>query len=284
MPFALTLCLVRSQALAPEQKLTYKEGGPAAEARFEGGVAGFEARSFRGCGIMTSEPFEVSDDNESLQMLTRNSQIGEFYVMSPPQVPPQGDSTMYTCDIMIFDEERDAHVRISWNEALKATLCSAKFDENGKMSEPSPFLTSHNTVKLSNGAAGKKLLTEWAAAAAAWADFNSKKDGDYETTVADHGKDVRIIVARPFIEHAMHNVIMAVAGRDVRCLATLNSVRVRARAAHTFPLLPADGRHAVRPGGHAALGQVRTSAWPTPSHPCVLPCSRPLLFACSAPR
>ena len=42
------------QALAPEQKLTYKEGGPAAEARFEGGVAGFEARSFRGCGVFTS--------------------------------------------------------------------------------------------------------------------------------------------------------------------------------------------------------------------------------------
>ena len=48
-------------ALAPEQKLTYKEGGPAAEARFEAGVSGFEARSFRGCGVVTSEPFEVSD-------------------------------------------------------------------------------------------------------------------------------------------------------------------------------------------------------------------------------
>ena len=42
-------------------ELTYKEGGPAAEARFEGGVAGMEARAFRGCGVMTSEPFEVSD-------------------------------------------------------------------------------------------------------------------------------------------------------------------------------------------------------------------------------
>ena len=41
-------------------ELTYKEGGPAAEARFEAGVAGFEARAFRGCGIFTSEPFEVS--------------------------------------------------------------------------------------------------------------------------------------------------------------------------------------------------------------------------------
>jgi hypothetical protein len=43
-------------ALAPEEKLTYKEGGPAAEARFEAGVAGYEARAFRGCGIFTSEP------------------------------------------------------------------------------------------------------------------------------------------------------------------------------------------------------------------------------------
>ena len=48
-------------ALAPEAKLTYEKGGPAAEARFEAGVAGFEARAFRGCGIFTSEPFEVSD-------------------------------------------------------------------------------------------------------------------------------------------------------------------------------------------------------------------------------
>ena len=48
-------------ALAPEAKLSYKEGGPSAAAAFEAGVAGVEARAFRGCGIFTSEPFEVSD-------------------------------------------------------------------------------------------------------------------------------------------------------------------------------------------------------------------------------
>ena len=37
-------------ALAPEQKLTYKEAGPAGVAAFEAGVAGQEARAFRGCG------------------------------------------------------------------------------------------------------------------------------------------------------------------------------------------------------------------------------------------
>ena len=60
----LTHC-VHVQALAPEAKLTYEKGGPAAEARFEAGVAGFEARAFRGCGIFTSEPFEVSDGAQS---------------------------------------------------------------------------------------------------------------------------------------------------------------------------------------------------------------------------
>ena len=159
-------------------------------------MAGFEARSFRGCGVVTSEPFEVSDDNESLQMLTRNSQIGEFYVMAPPQVKPKGDNGMHTCDIMIFDEERDAHVRIGWREALEATLCA----------QNAPFLAKHGSTKM----AGGSDLTTWAAAANAWADYNDATSNDYDSL----DKDVRIIVARPFIEHTMHNVIMCVAGRD----------------------------------------------------------------------
>ena len=43
-------------ALAPEQKLTYPLGGPSAQAAFEGGVQGFEAKSFRGLGVFTSTP------------------------------------------------------------------------------------------------------------------------------------------------------------------------------------------------------------------------------------
>ena len=30
--------------------------------------------------------YEVSDDQDSVQMLQRSSQVGEFYRMSPPQV------------------------------------------------------------------------------------------------------------------------------------------------------------------------------------------------------
>lgn len=43
-------------SIAPEAKLTYPLGGPPAAAAFESGVQGFEARDFRGLGVMTSTP------------------------------------------------------------------------------------------------------------------------------------------------------------------------------------------------------------------------------------
>ena len=97
----------------------YKEAGPAGQAAFAAGVAGFEAKAFRGCGVVTSDPYEVSDDQDSVQMLTRSTQIGEFYIMMPPQVKPT-DSGKHTADLLIFDEESDKHVRISWEDAMYA--------------------------------------------------------------------------------------------------------------------------------------------------------------------
>ena len=48
-------------SLAPEQKLTYPLAGPAGPAAFNAGMAGFEAQTFRGLGVFTSTPYEVSD-------------------------------------------------------------------------------------------------------------------------------------------------------------------------------------------------------------------------------
>jgi len=201
-------------ALAPEEKLSYKEGGPAAEARFEAGVAGFEARAFRGCGIFTSEPFEVSDDADSVQMLTRSSQIGEFYVMSPPQVNP-GKSAQYSCDILIFDEESDRHVRVTWAEALAACCIEQAAVEGGGEATPGIDATtklSFPTDKMPE--AGD--LAAWYAAADAWAKATGDEAPAEMTDDAFKAldKDIRIVVARPFIEHLMHNVIMTVSGRD----------------------------------------------------------------------
>jgi hypothetical protein len=107
-------------ALAPEEKISYKEGGAAALANFEAGAAGFEARAFRGCGVVTSDPFEVSDDQESIQMLQRYSQVGEFYVMSAPAIPPKPNQKGFM-DIMVYDEESDRHVKITYRQAIEAT-------------------------------------------------------------------------------------------------------------------------------------------------------------------
>ena len=73
--------LLLYMSLAPEEKLLYKEGGPSAVATFDAGYEGFASRAYRGMGVVTSDPFEISDDSEAVQMLQRTSQIGEFYVM-----------------------------------------------------------------------------------------------------------------------------------------------------------------------------------------------------------
>ena len=187
-------------------------------------------------------------------MLTRNSQIGEFYVMSPPQVPPK-DGGLYTCDIMIFDEERDAHVRISWNEALKATLVQAS--EQVQRRARSSRTRQRMLVRHQGR---KKPLTDWAKAAAAWGEFN---DGKQRTRTArqwttphsqDFGIDIRIVVARPFIEHTMHNVDH---GRRRPRHRSRWPLKLR-RHTQPCPDRPPSNhrrRDALRPRGHAALGQ-----------------------------
>ena len=195
-------------ALAPEQKLTYKEGGPSAEARFEGGVAALQSTSFRGCSVFTSEPFEVSDDADSVQMLTRNSQVGEFYIMQPPQTDPAPTGTeeekqakaTNSCDILIFDEESDRHVRVTWQDAMNACCIGDGGDDTvDKGTE-----MSVKTKKMTN-----KTLGQWKEAARAINDYNQGKKLYNEID-----PEIRIVIARPFIEHLMHSAVLTVAGRD----------------------------------------------------------------------
>jgi hypothetical protein len=177
-------------ALAPEEKLTYKEAGPAGAATFEAGVEGYKARAFRGCGVFTSEPFEVSDDNDSVQMLTRNVQVGEFYVMEPPQTKPGKQNQIGSCDILIYNEEKDMLARIKWEDAVKATLAE-RIDDTTVMT-------------------GGMTLSEWKNQAKFWSDFNTDETVDFN----EDYRNVRIILARPFIEHMMHSAILTVAGRE----------------------------------------------------------------------
>ena len=58
-------------SVGDEGKIRFIEGGATAVTKFEEGVAGYEARAFRGMGVFTSMPFEVSDDSDSVQLLQR---------------------------------------------------------------------------------------------------------------------------------------------------------------------------------------------------------------------
>ena len=75
--------------------------------------------------------YEVSDDQDSVQMLQRSSQIGEFYRMSPPEV---WDGTKRLpqsyLDLMIYDEESDRHVHITALAALAASCYGVKGGPN----------------------------------------------------------------------------------------------------------------------------------------------------------
>jgi len=204
-------------SLAPEEKVSYAVAGPKADATFEAGAAGFTARGFRGCGIFTSEPFEVSDDQDSVQMLTRSSQVGEFYVMMPPQTEPRDGDGRHTADLLIYDEESDKHVRISWDDAVEATMIGAatQTKAQAKLVGKIGVETASNTaIPLSDN----MNLKEWREAATKISAYNKGKVGataaPLYSTLDGKTLDCRIVLARPFIEHLMHSAILAVSGRS----------------------------------------------------------------------
>jgi len=206
--------LLLYMATAPEEKIKYMEGGERAITRFEEGVQGYETRAFRGLGVFSSTPYEVSDDQDSVQMLQRSSQVGEFYRMSPPPVwdarkplPPQ------YMDIMIYDEETDQLKHIPFSQALyacgldgddlmnafdwanmKAKYKREKFDTDGK----TVLELGYPEIRTTQDKEGKFYFTDdliAAVAAGAWV-------------------PVCITIARPFMEHLMMSAVATVSGRD----------------------------------------------------------------------
>lgn len=256
-------------------------------ANFEAGVEGFTTRAFRGCGIVTSEPFEVSDgthstteldrsavtptlltrcdwvlwslcaDMEAVQMLQRFTQVGEFYVMSPPINPPD-DGKSGAMDVLLYDEESDRHVRITWESALEACcigglplttpIGSAYKDILPKnLSDALAAATAAANVAAVTAAeeaidayyspkrlkdallaatgdtaattAVKKAMSDyprtltvekWKDTADEWSALNK----NWDKTKADNLKPVCIVIARPFIEHAMLSAVLTVSGGD----------------------------------------------------------------------
>ena len=247
-------------ALAPEEKLTFEKAGPTGQAAFEAGVAGFEARAFRGCGVVMSDPYEVSDgtfethpnlglrererrqplacmscpmchdshvaccraffffaDQDSVQMLTRSTQVGEFYIMMPPQIKPTGTDYFHTCDLLIYDEESDKHVRISWKDAYDATCAEALVSDPKYATDRVKPFNGTNSMNLADWKGNAEIINAFNTGAG---DFDGSSGKDGWAVLMEKAQSnprllqTRIVLARPFIEHLMHSAILCVAGRD----------------------------------------------------------------------
>jgi len=147
---------------------------------------------------VTSEPFEVSDDADAVQMLTRSTQCGEFYLMTPPMTMGGSDGAgwrPHMCDMIIYDEEADKHVRIAWEEALAATMVAQTGEIAGSTVNP-----ANGEVAGETGAGSS--MADWYARAAAWAKWNvepaagGNKKNEFDAYRAE--KIPYIVVARPF--------------------------------------------------------------------------------------
>jgi len=166
---------------APDEKTLYAAGGPKADALFESGMEGFVTRAFRDLGVVTSDPFAITEEEEAVQMLLRHSQVGEHYFMSSPrlELPIWDTHTDGTpgvgprgfCDVVIYDEEGDRHVRISWKEALLATMAHELLSEQVHGGNGALFGdVSLSPQNVSSGI----TLGQWFYTALVWAYFNEK--------------------------------------------------------------------------------------------------------------
>ena len=159
------------------------------------------------------------------------------------------------CDIMLFDEEGDRHVIISWELALQATMCTDDYagSKTGKIGGSDAANVTLDGVTMK----GKTSVFAWSVLAGLWSTWNTstKPDVDKATFkdrldelktnhLSDYGgvtvpasadelatKEQQyrlltqfpmpmIVICRPFLEHLMHSCILTVAGRDTGATRT----------------------------------------------------------------
>ena len=179
----------------------------------------------------TAFPSRPLADSDSVQMLTRSTQVGEFYVMGPPAVAVKKFVPGFL-NMLIYDEEADKHVVVSWEEAIAATAAGTL-----------GFTNTHNK-ELKGG----EKIKEWWGKALVLSYINKGfvlKGDDAASVTTDSeidpvkARDPNLydpiqnttdgmkklnnmlklfecycVVARPFIEHLMHSAVLTVSGRD----------------------------------------------------------------------
>ena len=89
--------------MVPNAETEYRMRGPKAATNLD--ADRYTLPSFRGCKVVESNSFDVDFTGQPINLLERNRQIGEFFIMEKGK------------DIMIYDAGKDGWAKISWNNA-----------------------------------------------------------------------------------------------------------------------------------------------------------------------
>ena len=214
------------------ERIKYDTYGPKGPNQFDAGVSGFEASTFRGCGVFTSAPFNSGDDSDAVQMLQRSTQVGEYYRARAPSV---WDSTPGTdgkkkklpssyMDLKIYDEERDNLVHITFRQMLEAAVFEGMTGDIFQLKDTDYDFDSTAAKPNPHDALRKNARDKW-----------TLEDVQAIATSVEAGTwhPISIVVARPFIEHLMMSAVLTVAGRDTG--ATLYGPAGKLHPHHPFP-------------------------------------------------
>lgn len=208
--------------MVPPEKIVYAEAGERGPSRFESYNGNQGWPSFRGLNCYTSNPFDSGDTVDSVQMLRRQTQVGEFYVMRPPNAlargTPQDQKPLPSSymDVLIYDEERDMLKHIHFRDAVMhalpwevVTLVQGKNGGTDPMNWAA--LVEANKSLIQATGANDEEITAMSAL-----ECNTKPAWETICDFAERGVwvPVKLILARPFIEHHMLSAIMTVAGTD----------------------------------------------------------------------
>ena len=233
-------------------RLTFIEGGERAVTEFREGVEGFTTKAYRGMGIFESNPFDAGDNVAAMQPLERQMQVGEWYQMAMPQVWDQGTDGKLPLNaasmaIKLFDEVRDTEEVITL-KTIEPYLYVSEiftdalgFKENGAppVAESDGYdplgliaFYANDDAAVTDAATAsgfnKETINKWRANFASTNGntnptggfvYNSKDDANGWSKVIKDAMDgkwvpLRFTLARPFIEHSMVSMVMAVSGQD----------------------------------------------------------------------
>lgn len=132
--------------------------------------------TFRGVNVFKSHSFDVYQDELPIDLLRRDMQIGEFYVMRDTLSTHKGghyNSMMR--DIIIYDESIDDWKRIKFDEAIEQC---PRFDETGNLA-PADNKEDFFTFKPRDGVEHRNV-EYWGQVKSTFLDYNILTD------VADH--------------------------------------------------------------------------------------------------